>query len=239
VQGSAWYGDYVPTYFGSQFYWFDAEPVYLTQSGDNYDISLIYAGNGGGPGSVGGNIDDGPFRLMDPESAGVANANPVAGADVIVTNLSGNPQRWIDADDNGNFNISNLAYGTYRLWADEPGMTCVPIEFTISPDFPYVFIELVMGDELTGTEALNSSVQIGNVYPNPTANQALIKINGMPKETIILDVMGLDGRLYQREMLSLQNQSIDIDQLPSGIYQLRIRNTSGSVLSVQKLSVIK
>jgi hypothetical protein len=102
-----------------------------------------------------------------------------------------------------------------------------------------VFIELVMGDELTGTEALNSSVQIGNVYPNPTANQALIKINGMPKETIILDVMGLDGRLYQREMLSLQNQSIDIDQLPSGIYQLHIRNASGSVLSVQKLSVVK
>jgi hypothetical protein len=239
TQGSAWYGDYVPTYFGSQFYWFDAEPVYLTQSGENYDIALIYAGNGGGPGSVGGNIDDGPFRLMDPESAGVANANPVAGADVIVTDLNGNPQRWMDADDNGNFNITNLAYGTYRLLADEPGMTCVPIEFTISPDFPSVYIELVMGDELTGTETLNSTVQIGNVYPNPTANQAQIKINGTHKEAITLDVLGLDGRLYQSEIISAQNQNIGLEQLPSGIYQLRVSNASGSVLSVQKLSVVK
>ncbi|MFN5319230.1 MAG: T9SS type A sorting domain-containing protein [Bacteroidia bacterium] len=239
TQGSAWYGDYVPTYFGSQFYWFDAEPVYLTQSGENYDIALIYAGNGGGPGSVGGNIDDGPFRLMDPESAGVANANPVAGADVIVTDLNGNPQRWMDADDNGNFNITNLAYGTYRLLADEPGMTCVPIEFTISPDFPSVYIELVMGDELTGTETLNSTIQIGNVYPNPTANQAQIKINGTHKEAITLDVLGLDGRLYQSEIISAQNQNIGLEQLPSGIYQLRVSNASGSVLSVQKLSVVK
>ncbi|MFN5372508.1 MAG: carboxypeptidase-like regulatory domain-containing protein, partial [Bacteroidia bacterium] len=125
---SSYYGDYVPTYFGSQFYWFDAEPVFLTESGDNYNISLIYAGNGGGPGSVSGSIDDGPYRLMDPESAGVESANPVAGADVVVTNLSGNPQRWTDADNSGNYAISNLDYGTYRLMADEPGMLCVPIE---------------------------------------------------------------------------------------------------------------
>jgi len=242
VQGSAWYGDYVPTYFGSQFYWFDAEPVYLTQSGDNYDIALIYAGNGGGPGSVGGNIDDGPFRLMDPESAGVENVNPVAGADVIVTDLGGNPQRWIDADNNGNFNIGNLAYGTYRLWADEPGMTCVPIEFTISPEFPYVYIELVMGEDLTGIEGHTEITSVGEVYPNPALNNTFIKLNSTTSDEVSIQISGLDGKaVYQAAQTISGNSIIEIPSsaFASGLYILHINSKKEAFSISRKLQVIR
>jgi hypothetical protein len=242
AQGSAWYGDYVPTYFGSQFYWFDAEPVYLTQSGDNYDIALIYAGNGGGPGSVGGNIDDGPFRLMDPESAGVENSNPVAGADVIVTNLSGNPQRWMDADDYGNFNINNLAYGTYRLWADEPGMTCVPIEFTISPEFPSVFIELVMGEDLTGIEDNAAITALGEIYPNPASTNTFIKLNSNSTDDIIIQVSSLDGKVVHRVKQSVSGSSfieIPSSGFAAGMYILQIRSAEKALSLTRKLQIVR
>ncbi len=242
VQGSAWYGDYVPTYFGSQFYWFDAEPVYLTQSGDNYDIALIYAGNGGGPGSVSGNIDDGPFRLMDPESAGVENSNPVAGADVIVTNLNGNPQRWMDADDSGNFNINNLAYGTYRLLADEPGMTCVPIEFTISPEFPSVFIELVMGEDLTGVEDNTPIIALGEIYPNPAQSNTFIKLNSNSTDDIMIQVSSLDGKVVHRAKQSVSGSSLI--EIPSsgfaaGMYILQIRSEEKALSLTRKLQIVR
>jgi hypothetical protein len=242
TQGSAWYGDYVPTYFGSQFYWFDAELVYLTQSGENYDIALIYAGNGGGPGSVGGTIDDGPFRLMDAESAGVANANPVAGADVIVTDLNGNPQRWIDADNSGNFSITNLDYGTYRLLADEPGMTCVPVEFTISPEFPSVFIELVMGEELTGIDAASAIIALGEVYPNPAQNNAIIKINSSSTDNLVIQVSSLDGKvIYNVNQAVSDNASFKIpsSSFSAGLYIVTIRSEEKSISLSRKLQVLR
>jgi hypothetical protein len=242
TQGSAWYGDYVPTYFGSQFYWFDAEPVYLTQSGDNYDISLIYAGNGGGPGSVSGSIDDGPYRLMDSESAGVESANPIAGADVIVTNLSGNPQRWIDADNSGNYSIINLDYGTYRLLADEPGMLCVPIEFTISPDFPNIFIDLVMGEELTGIDAASAIIALGEVYPNPAQTNAIIKINSSSTDNLVIQVSSLDGKvIYNANQAVSGNASFEIpsSSFSAGLYIVTIRSEEKSISLSRKLQILR
>jgi len=239
---STFYNDYVPTYFGSQYYWFDAEPIYLTQSGGEYNISLIYGSNPGGNGTVGGSIDDGPFRLMDPESAGVESSNPVAGAKVIVTNLSGNPQRWMDADDSGNFNIDNLAYGTYRLLADEPGMTCVPIEFTISPDFPSVFIEIVMGEELTGIESNSQVLSVGDVYPNPSQNNTFLKLNSSTTEEITIQVIGLDGKMvFQSTQRIAGNSVIEIPSstFAPGMYFLRLNANDNGVAVNRKLQIVR
>jgi hypothetical protein len=232
----------VPTYFGSQYYWFDAEPIYLTQSGGEYNISLIYGSNPGGNGTVAGNIDDGPFRLMDPESAGVESSNPVAGAKVIVTNLSGNPQRWVDSDDSGNFNINDLDYGTYRLLADEPGMTCVPIEFTISPDFPSVFIEIVMGEELTGIESNSQVLSVGDVYPNPSQNNTFLKLNSSTTEEITIQVIGLDGKMvFQSTQRIAGNSVIEIPSstFAPGMYFLRLNANDNGVAVNRKLQIVR
>jgi hypothetical protein len=214
----------------------------LTQSGGEYNISLIYGSNPGGNGTVAGNIDDGPFRLMDPESAGVESSNPVAGAKVIVTNLSGNPQRWVDSDDSGNFNINDLDYGTYRLLADEPGMTCVPIEFTISPDFPSVFIEIVMGEELTGIESNSQVLSVGDVYPNPSQNNTFLKLNSSTTEEITIQVIGLDGKMvFQSTQRIAGNSVIEIPSstFAPGMYFLRLNAKGNGVAVNRKLQIVR
>jgi hypothetical protein len=148
----------------------------------------------------------------------------------------------MDADDYGNFNINNLAYGTYRLWADEPGMTCVPIEFTISPDFPSVFIEIVMGEELTGIESNSQVLSVGDVYPNPSQNNTFLKLSSSNTEEITIQVIGLDGKMvFQSTQRIAGNSVIEIPSstFASGMYFLRLNTNDNGVAVNRKLQIVR
>jgi PKD repeat protein len=236
---SAFFNDYTPTYFGSQYYWYNAQPIINTVNNYSYNISLIYGSNPGGNGYVGGSIDDGPFRLYNPEfSSALA---PVAGAQIIVTDLSNVPQRWITADNNGNFNITDLAYGTYRLMADEPGMTCVPVEFTLSEATPGVDIALVMGDDITGIATPITSILQGDVYPNPASTQANLHIQLNDAARLSYSLVTVTGQLVwsasDNSAAGQRTLQIPVSGLSKGMYLLNVYGENGQLLGVRKLSI--
>jgi PKD repeat protein len=236
---SAFYNQYVPTYYGNQYYWNDAQPIYLTESGDFYNIYLIYGSNPGGNGYVGGSIDDGPFRLYNPEFS--SSLAPVAGAQIIVTDIFDVPQRWVTADNNGNFNITDLAYGTYRLMADEPGMTCVPVEFTLSETTPGVDIALVMGDDITGIATPITSVLQGDVYPNPASTQANLHIQLNEAARLSYSLVTVTGQLVwsaaDNSAAGQRTLQIPVSGLSKGMYLLNVYGENGQLLGVRKLSI--
>jgi len=236
---SSYYNDYVPTYFGSQYYWFDAEPIYLTQSGDFYNISLIYGSNPGGNGYVGGSIDDGPFRLSNPELSSLMS--PVLGAQVIITDLAGVPQRWVRTDNSGAFAIPDLAYGTYRLMADEPGMTCLPIEFTLSEQTPGVTIDLVMGDEISGIVSYETSAIQADIYPNPSNSLANLNIELMKPASLTMTMTSITGQVTWTQTNSfLQGKSsiqIPVRGIADGLYFLSIYSDKGQLITSRKMQV--
>ncbi|MEZ5174397.1 MAG: PKD domain-containing protein [Bacteroidia bacterium] len=238
-ENSAYFGNYVPTYFGSQYYWFNAEPIVVPSSGTGYIISLMWAGNNGGPGWVNGDIDDGPYRLSG--AAGASSALLVSDADVIVTDLTGNPQRFTVSDNNGEFMISNLAYGTYRLMADVAGMICVPVEFTISPATPNVSISLVMGDEITGI-AETPAVSIGALYPNPASNQVNMNITLKQSEKLNITITTTAGQLIRTEARTIsagsQTLGVPVSGIANGFYFLSISDANNKTLGNYKISVI-
>jgi len=236
---SSYYNDYVPTYFGSQYYWFDAEPIYLTQSGDFYNISLIYGSNPGGNGTVNGSIDDGPFRLSNPALSSAQS--PVLGAQVVITDLANVPQRWVRTDNSGAFSILDLAYGTYRLMADEPGMTCLPIEFTLSEQTPGVTIDLVMGDEITGIVSYETSAIQANIYPNPSNSLANLNIELMKPASLTMTMTSITGQVMWTQTNSfLQGKSsiqIPVRGIADGLYFLSIFSDKGQLITSRKMQV--
>ncbi len=242
---SQFYSNYVPTYFGSQYYWELAEPVVLSfnepVSAFGYPISLIFSGNSGGPGGIQGTIDDGPFRLMDPALNNGASSNPVHGAHVIVTNLLGVPQRWTASSEDGWFQLSNLAYGTYRILADVAGWPCVPVEFTISPDYPMVNMNIVMGEQVTFVvEPVKA--EIGLAYPNPLRNNETLRIPVLNSgnQQITASLFNLNGQQMLETVINGNantDLSINTTGLAAGVYFLRVSNAQ-SVLLNQKITII-
>jgi hypothetical protein len=236
---SSYYNDYVPTYFGSQYYWNDAEPIYLTQSGDFYNISLIYGSNPGGNGTVNGSIDDGPFRLSNPELSSAQS--PVLGAQVVITDLANVPQRWVRTDNSGSFAIPDLAYGTYRLMADEPGMTCLPIEFTLSEQTPGVTIDLVMGDEISGIVSYETSAIQADIYPNPSNSLANLNIELMKPTSLTMTMTSITGQVVWTQANSfLQGKSsiqIPVRGIADGLYFLSIYSDNGQLITSRKMQV--
>ncbi|MBX7201858.1 MAG: PKD domain-containing protein [Bacteroidia bacterium] len=229
---SAYFHNYVPTYFGSQYYWQFAEPVVVNADGNTYHISLIYSGNVGGPGGVGGGIT-GPIRTE----------GPINEATVIVTNLFDGPQRWTRTDENGQFSISDLAYGTYRLWADYEGMVCVPVEFTITAENPDVNFVLNLGEEIiTIIQETKASIYRGVLFPNPANTQVNLEVNMGNATLLEMQVFNLTGQLVQAQTTQtapgLQTIQMGVADLTSGIYLMTIRDAkSGTLIDSRKFTI--
>ena len=237
---SAYYSNYVPTYFGSQYYWELAEPIELninTISNAGYNIALIYSTNPGGPGTVGGDIDDGPFKIS------AEGTNPIANATVVVTNLSNVPQRWTKTDASGNFSLGNLAYGTYRLMADVAGMPCVPIEFTLSPETPSVDITLMMGTELTGIADYAQAEINGEIFPNPSSDIAQLKMNLQESKQLSFTLTTITGQTVWSQNQTIttgaQTITIPVNELSGGVYLLSLRDAQSKLMGVRRLVIAR
>lgn len=64
-----------------------------------------------------------------------------------------------------------------------------------------------------------------NVYPNPTKSVLNVRINAGVSQAYIYNV---SGQLMQQGEVSKQNSSLDVSQLKSGIYIVKLVNDSGS-----------
>jgi len=233
---SAYYANYLPTYFGSHLYWADAQPVIVSGStNNNYVISLIFGSNPGGPGFVAGNVDEGANRLSEDAM------NPVAMVDIILLDDNNVPQMWTKASYNGSYSLNNIAYGTYRMFADVPGIICIPIEFTISPDFPNLEIDIVLGDGLTFIIRNEQEVKVGLPYPNPASELSMVNISNSTNQNLMIQLYDIQGRMMKQ--LSAGNAaeqliSIPLADLSSGIYQMVILQ-NGTAIANRKLVVTR
>ena len=234
--GSAYYSDYVPTYFGSQYYWFNAQMVVVDESDFGYNISMIFASNTGGPGTVNGNVINGPVRIM----AGASD--PVAGADVIVTDVNGAPQRWAQSNQNGGFSITNLAFGTYQLMADVPGFESIPLEFTISEDFPTLNITFQLGDhEITAVIEYEESIIRGELFPNPSSDVTSLRLSSAQTTNLYIQITTLTGQVVSSRIESAASGlvTIPVSDLTAGMYFVVLQDNEGNRLGVKSLIVSK
>jgi hypothetical protein len=63
------------------------------------------------------------------------------------------------------------------------------------------------------------------IYPNPTSQLINIESEGIWIQNII--IYDLQGRMWKNEVVNGQTSTIDISQLPSGMYQMEITSEQG------------
>jgi PKD repeat protein len=234
TQFSSYFGQYAPTYYGNVLYWENATLVEVSANGDGYNIALLASENNGGPGTVGGNVDEGPGRLMNPELYSAASG-PAANVDVLVTNLAGEVQRWTITNNEGNYSINNLDYGDYMLFADVAGIVSIPVAFTISPETPDATVMFVLGDVITSVSASASSNLV--MFPNPANSAVQIKWNNSNAQK--LKLISATGSLILEQNVNGTQSQLDLSAIAAGAYFLVVEDAQGIRVSTKLLNVTK
>jgi hypothetical protein len=221
---SQYYGDYLPTYYGDVLHWEEATVIHLTQNTDGAQIHLVEAVSAPqGPGSISGTI----------ENSGRAEGIPVIlrTAETAIITYSAS---------DGSYNFTNLAYGTYDIFAEIAGKSITPQAITLNEASPARegINMLIMGNEIIFLGIAESDVfeTLPYIYPNPVKDQASIMINLKKNSAVSIQVIDPSGRVAFEEVYDVTGQVIlpvDLSKLSNGIYLMKIE--SGGEIEVQRL----
>lgn len=209
---SIYYGDYLPTYYGDVLHWEDATVINLTQSTDGAHIHLVAVSSAPqGTGFISGTID------------GERSANiPV----VLRASETGTAVMTFSSTD-GSYAFSNLAFGTYEVFAEIPGKSIVPLSVILDELRPSVegIDMMILENEIVFLGIAESMVfeTVPFIYPNPVKDQINVTINLKKASVVNIKLSDLTGIILSSESYNITNQkniSIDSKSLPRGIYLL-------------------
>ncbi len=144
--------------------------------------------------------------------------------------LDGNGQYTYSWSLNGAFftaseDLTNAPTGTYQLKiTDANGCTAI---------FDYVLTETV------GTNGPNDQI-FAEIFPNPAKDKATLAVSFSRPQQLLLSMTDVSGRVLRSwtvDNVTEQNIPLDIKNLQSGTYQLRIR--AGQEVLVRRLTVVR
>lgn len=231
--GSNGYDDYLPTYYDGELLWSAATPVTVHAISSNYSaipniqINLVPGQNPGGPGFIGGLVSQGANLTGSGDHAeSLGEGDPFPGANVVLTLPDGTPVAATVTDANGAYSFNNLAWGTYTLTLDIPGLTPVSIAVTIGPGQQSVTNANFKVDENSiSLPVKETEPEISvRVFPNPARDFLTVEIPA-PAELILANTQG-QTVLHTQE--SDRQARLSLNNLPAGMYFLTVRMASGS-----------
>ena len=222
---SAYFNNYMPTYYGDVLYWEDATVIQLGDPQNPYDINLIEAINyNAGPGEINGMVTEGQGR------------GEVSDIEILLLSETYEPLSYINTDDEGNFDFNTLGYGTYVVYLELLGIETTPAVITISEENPSASIEIILKDgeaTLSIDEPVSGYISdVSEVYPNPITSNANVEISLNKSSEIHLSIFNQMGQIvYQfSETKSSGSHIIPVktDNLQNGFYTLQIQTTDGA-----------
>jgi hypothetical protein len=207
-----------PTYFGNTLNWQSATVINVENLNiTNVDIQLQVANNTGGEGGVNGNVEMGPGKIN-------ADGEFFSDISVIITLPNGNLVSWGEVGNEGEFNISNLPFGIYHIWAEKPGYTCMKTEFELSAQFPVATMTIKVNPQGTLQVVLvKNEVTEFIAFPNPFSDMLNISIDAPENGTYQIQLFNSSGQLVLSETQSLSkgNQKFvlqNLDGVSKGLF---------------------
>jgi len=229
---SEYYSDYFPTYYGDVLFWSDAELISIGTPNNPYNINLIISGiMESGPGEIEGTIsfDNGK--------------GPADNILIVLMDENEIPITYLQSNELGLFNFSELAFGTYKLMVEIPGVNSAIATVVLNEETEIVNVKFIIkgSEAVLSVSALNSIVvNVGEVYPNPVTNSASININILEKTDLQLTIYNQMGQEVSNSEISLGfgNQQIELPvaDLDAGFYTIQIKGQNGG--SVAKKFII-
>jgi PKD repeat protein len=220
----------IPTYHTNAEFWFDADVITVNNDAHTANIYMSAATNPGGPGFIGGSVD-----WADTLRASFN----FSGATVILQNLNGDNIAYTIADANGEYSFTNIAYGTYNLYADFAGFTGNPTTVTISANTPSVNDAQVLLGPSAITSVQETSVIDGiSLYPNPTIDIATLVVATSIAAQLNLTIVNMVGQVVDSQTVNAfagKNMvQLNTDGLAQGVYTIVLRDSKG-VAKAQRL----
>ncbi|MEI6899629.1 MAG: PKD domain-containing protein, partial [Bacteroidota bacterium] len=218
---------YLPTYYGDAIYWQNASMIHLGQPNNPYNIHLVHADSiFPGDGMISGNIT-------------VMRMNTSVSADKITMILMDAEGKAISSNRvtlQGEFEFSNLEYGTYLVKGELAGIGSDIISVVLSSDHPTANISMTFnGSRILGIQRLFPGTSIGEIFPNPAKDELFIPIQAEHQLDISTEVINFLGvvMLKKSEPLPPGKSVIKMytTNLSDGIYILRITSPEGNHLS--------
>lgn len=215
------YANFLPTYLGDELFWNTALSVIVTNTHIfNPDINLVGGVNPGGPGFIGGLISQG---------ANKTEGDPLANLSVLLLDASDNPISHTTTDAQGQYTFGDLAYGTYHIYVEIPGLLSSPRVVTISADNPFVDwadfsvnstgVTTGIEEQLMGQEFL--------LYPNPAKDRVKLVVEVNEPIEGKISVLNLMGQTLIEESVrwnvGSHEQELILTDLPEGTYFVVLR----------------
>ncbi|HOY06684.1 MAG TPA: carboxypeptidase regulatory-like domain-containing protein [Saprospiraceae bacterium] len=236
VPGTAGFNENLPTYYPSELLWSDAQPIYITMGGwTTAVIQLILGNNPGGPGFIGGLVSEGANLTGHPAEAEFSGeGDPIAGASIILTLPDGTAVAAATTDATGAYSFPSLAYGTYVVTINIPGVTPVSTTITISPaqpGFSGINFDVTQNGAVLAAKEVDYEV-FASVSPNPTNDVVQVSLKE-PEGMLLLSNM--QGQILLRQTVTGNQMRLSLASLPAGVYAL----TAGTSKGAQSTRIIK
>lgn len=94
-------------------------------------------------------------------------------------------------------------------------------------------LRVALGTASRETEIVSAGALKAQVFPNPAKDRLNINVNNLQAKTTI-QLVDLNGRVVMSQQMVQNNTSLDIRQIPSGMYLVRLNGTDGKSLFQQK-----
>ena len=219
---------YLPTYYGNSIDWEQATQISLGTANNPYNINLVESDQmTPGPGSTAGQINMG-----DVSSAMVDKIN------MIIMNAQGKAIGYTAVSESGVFSFPSLAYGTYYLHAEMPGVTSDVVMITLTAEIPHADVVMTFsGNKITGVKDEISLANHWSVYPNPVAGNLQVSIDMKQGTHAKASIYNVSGQLLINSDIELLNGSNSLTlptaALPAGVYTLRLFSKEGLNLNAK------
>lgn len=228
TEGSAYFGQYLPTYHINSLNWEVAMPI-LPLMNWPADIFMIAGSTvDGGNGVITGVVSDlGSRGYMDD-------------VEVVLMDSDQNPLTYLRSDDQGAFTFENLTLGTYIIHAEIMGIHTVQAQVTLSDEQPVANVEVqVSGGEanivFSVPEQKVTLGNVGDIYPNPLNETAKLDITVKKPVSMEISIFAQTGQLMQVNEMFLNagthNIGLETGSMPVGLYLLRITTSQGELVS--------
>lgn len=217
------YANYIPTYYDNALIWANSTPICIPCMPPlpaTFDIYMQTGTNPGGPGFIGGLISLGANKTGDPAQK----------IEVMLWDMNDNPITYTYTDMTGNFGISNLAYGTYKVYPEAIGLITEPYIVTIDGTNPsFNGIDMTMGDSLIAPTVVGvemPSLPSAVLYPNPTSDKLTFQAELSHAGMIHIEMYNAMGqKVYAFEEVANMGKythKMSVENRAAGVYTLKV-----------------
>ncbi len=215
--------------------WYEADSVVVTDNGivTGINFTVVPLPNEGFASIKGTAIDN--------------SGNPVLGAHIFALDINQQIFTYALTDANGNYVLSGLLPGEYRLYSDK--VDYIPsegLQINISNLLQTSQVDFILNqDGVTGTEDNQSTVssyELYQNYPNPFNPSTTIKF-AVPEQGLVkiavYDMLGREVKTLINDVVNAGVHSVQFDasDLSSGVYVYKIQSSNFS--SAKKLMLLK